>query len=568
MQAASIPLSARARERTDWWQYGVMALLLVVLTSFILYPVLRVLWISLSDDQGNLTTLHFLNFFRRPLFRESLWNSLWSGFLVVLFSAVMALPLAYMLARYEFRGKLLLQTAATLPLVIPPFVGAVALQLILGRSGMVNLVLMDWFDTSIPFMEGLTGVVLVQTLHFFPFILLNTVVSLSNIDASLEEAAQNLGCRGLRLFRRVTLPLMLPGFIAGALLTFIRAIDDLGTPLMLNYKNLLAPQAYLRITTIGMDDVDGYVVCVVLVILSLASLLAARKYLSLAEYATVQRSAPIAHKLQGKTLALVWLAITLILGVSLLPHIGILILSLSKVWSFTLLPTIYTLGNYDEILFRVPHFVLNTLLYTLLAAALDIVLGAATAYLLLRSRVAGKNLLDAIATMPLAIPGVVLAVGYLRVFHGWDFPGAGGPLTSSWFILVIAYTMRRLPYTVRACYAALQQVHISLEESAQNLGANRLRTFMRITLPMIAGGVVAGGLIAFVTSCVELASTIMLVPRIELGPISYGIYLYMQSPLGRGAGAALGVVAILLVSLGTYLTHRIFGGRAGSAFRI
>jgi iron(III) transport system permease protein len=568
MQAASIPLSARARELTDWWQYGVMALLLIVLTSFILYPVLRVLWISLFDDQGNLTALHFLNFFRRPLFRESLWNTLWSGVLVVAFSTVLALPLAYLLARYEFRGKLLLQTAATLPLVIPPFVGAVALQLILGRSGMVNLVLMDWFDTSIPFMEGLTGVVLVQTLHFFPFILLNTVVSLSNIDASLEEAAQNLGCRGFRLFRRVTLPLMLPGFIAGALLTFIRAIDDLGTPLMLNYKNLLAPQAYLRITTVGIDDVDGYVVCVALVTLSLGSLLAARKYLSLAEYATVQRTAPIAHKLQGKPLALAWLAIVAILGVSLLPHIGILILSLSKVWSFTLIPTTYTLGNYEEILFRVPHFVMNTLLYTLLAAALDIVLGATIAYLLLRGRVAGKNLLDAIATMPLAIPGVVLAVGYLRVFHGWDFPGAGGPLTSSWFILVIAYTMRRLPYTVRACYAALQQVHISLEESAQNLGANRLRTFMRITLPLIAGGVVAGGLIAFVTSCVELASTIMLVPRIELGPISYGIYLYMQSPLGRGAGAALGVVAILLVSLGTYLAHRIFGGRAGSAFRI
>ena len=568
MQAARILLSARARERTDWWQYGVMAVLLVVLTSFILYPVLRVLWIALSDDQGNLTLLHFLNFFRRPLFRESLWNTFLSGLLVVAFSAVLALPLAYVLARYEFRGKLLLQTAATLPLVIPPFVGAVALQLILGRSGMINLVLMDWFDASIPFMEGLTGVVLVQTLHFFPFILLNTVVSLSNIDASLEEAAQNLGCRGFRLFRRVTLPLMLPGFIAGALLTFIRAIDDLGTPLMLNYKNLLAPQAYLRITTVGMDDVDGYVVCVALVTLSLASLLAARKYLSLAEYATVQRTAPIAHKLQGKMLALAWLAIVAILGVSLLPHIGIVILSFSKVWSFTLLPTTYTLSNYDEILFRVPHFVLNTLLYTLLAAGLDIVLGAAIAYLLLRSRVAGKNLLDAIATMPLAIPGVVLAVGYLRVFHGWDFPGAGGPLTSSWFILVIAYTMRRLPYTVRACYAALQQVHISLEESAQNLGANRMRTFMRITLPLIAGGVVAGGLIAFITSCVELASTIMLVPRIELGPISYGIYLYMQSPLGRGAGAALGVVAILLVSLGTYLTHRIFGGRAGSAFRI
>jgi iron(III) transport system permease protein len=128
--------------------------------------------------------------------------------------------------------------------------------------------------------------------------------------------------------------------------------------------------------------------------------------------------------------------------------------------------------------------------------------------------------------------------------------------------------MRRLPYTVRACYAALQQVHISLEESALNLGANRLRTFTKITLPLISGGLIAGGLIAFVTSCVELSSTIILVPRIELGPIAYGIYLYMQSPLGRGAGAALGVVAILLVSLGTYLTHRIFGGRSGNAFRI
>jgi iron(III) transport system permease protein len=545
-----------------------MALLFAILIVFILYPVARVLWIALSDETGNLTLIHFLNFFRRPLFREALWNTLVSGLLVVVFSGVISLPLAYIIARYEFRGKLLLQTGATLPLVIPPFVGAVALQLILGRSGMVNLLLMRWFDTTIPFMEGLTGVVLVQTLHFFPFILLNTVVSLSNIDPSMEEMAQNMGCHGFRLFRRITLPLMLPGFVAGSLLTFIRAIDDLGTPLILNYKNLLATQAYLRITTVGMDDVDGYVVCGVLVVLSLLSLLAARKYLGLAEYATVQRSAPVTQRLQGKKIFLVWLLCGAILGVSLLPHIGILLLSFAKVWSYTLLPTTYTLGNFAEILFRAPHFIKNTLIYTLLAAGLDIILGAAIAFLLLRSQLAGRNLLDAIATLPLAIPGVVLAVGYLRVFHGWDFPGLGAPLTSSWVILVIAYTMRRLPYTVRASYAALQQVHISLEESAQSLGANRLKTFMKITLPLITGGLVAGGLIGFVTSCVELSSTIMLVPRIELGPISYGIYIYMQSPLGRGAAAALGVVAILLVSLGTYLTHRFFGGRAGNAFRI
>jgi iron(III) transport system permease protein len=515
-----------------------------------------------------LTLVHFANFFRRPLFREALWNSLFSAVLVVFFGSVIAVPLAYVSVRYDFRGKIIINTLATLPLVIPPFVGAVALQLILGRSGTVNLLLMRWFDLSIPFMDGLTGVVLVQTLHFFPFIMLNTAVSLSNIDPSLEEMAQNMGCHGLRLFRRVTLPLMLPGFIAGCLLTFIRAVDDLGTPLMLNYKNLLAPQAYLRITTIGIDDVDGYVICVILVILSLGSLLAARKYLSLSEYATLHQGAAVARPVTGMKALAILLFCGLILSLSLLPHIGIVVLSFAKVWSFSLLPTAYTLDNFAEILFRAPHFVKNTLLYTVLAAALDVFLGAIIAFLLMRSRVWGRNVLDAVATLPIAIPGVVLAVGYLRVFHGWEFPGLGAPLTSTWIILVVAYTVRRLPYTVRASYAALQQVHISLEESAQNLGANRLRTFFRITLPLISGGLVAGGLIAFITSCVELSSTIMLVPRIESGPISYGIYVYMQSPLGRAAGAALGVVAIALVSFGTYLTYRVFGGRTGSAFRV
>ncbi|OGQ82921.1 MAG: ABC transporter permease [Deltaproteobacteria bacterium RIFCSPLOWO2_12_FULL_60_19] len=558
----------RMRRGVDWRQGFLMWALLALLGIFILYPVARVLWVSLSDDQGRLTLLHFVNFFRRPLFREALWNSLLSGVLVVFFGSLIAVPLAYISARYEFRGKIALQTLSTLPLVIPPFVGAVALQMILGRSGMVNLLLMRWFDTTIPFMEGMTGVVLVQTLHYFPFIMLNTAVSLSNIEASLEEAAENMGCHGWRLFRRITLPLMLPGYIAGSLIAFIRVIDDLGTPLMLNYKNLLAAQAYLRITTIGIDDVDGYVICVVLVLLSLASLFGARKYLAIAEYATVQRGAPVSERLSGGKRVWILLFIGLALGVSLLPHIGIAVLSFAKIWSFSILPSIYTLDNYVEIFFRVPHFVKNTLLYTLIAAGLDVLLGAAIAFLLVRSRLRGRNLLDAIATLPLAIPGVVLAVGYIRVFHGWDFPGIGGPLTSSWIILVIAYTVRRLPYTVRASYAALQQVHVSLEEAAQNLGANRFKTYWKVTVPLIAGGLVAGGLIAFVTSCVELASTIMLVPRIEMGPISYGIYIYMQSPLGRSAGAALGVVAILLVGLGTYLTHRVFGERAGSAFRV
>jgi iron(III) transport system permease protein len=547
----------------------VFALLLLLLAAFILYPLARVLFVAFTGEAGP-TLAHLGNFFRRPLFREALINSLLAAVAGVALASLVGVPLAVLAVRYVFPGLALIRTLAVLPLVVPPFVGAVAFQQVLGRSGMINLLLLPWLAEPIPFMEGLTGVVLVQALHYFPLIYLNTAASLANVDPALEEAARNLGAHGLGLFRRVTLPLAMPGFLAGALLVFIRIVDDLGTPLMLNYTKLLAPQAYLRITTVGLNDVDGYVICVVLVVISLAALAVARGYLGRTEYATGERGAGAG---MGKPLA-DWrgwaaLAASLILvGVSLIPHVGIILLSVAKVWSFSVLPSSYTLAHYDEILFRAPHFVLNTLKYALLASLADVVLGAAIAYLLVRGRIRGRSWLDAIATLPLAIPGVVLAVGYLRVFHGWDLPGLGAPLTASWLILVIAYTMRRLPYTVRACTAAMQQIPVTFEEAAMNLGAPPARAFRRITAPLMVGGLVAGGLIAFITSSVELASTILLVPRIELGPLAYGIYIYMQSALGRGPGAALGVVAILLVALGTALTNRIAGRGTGSSFRL
>jgi iron(III) transport system permease protein len=177
--------------------------------------------------------------------------------------------------------------------------------------------------------------------------------------------------------------------------------------------------------------------------------------------------------------------------------------------------------------------------------------------------VAGRRWLDILATVPLAIPGVVIAIGFLRAFGRTVVPGLGEPLTSTWLVLVIVYAVRRLPYAVRGAYAALQQLPPALEEAAQNLGANRPRTFQRITLPLMTRGLLAGGLLAFISSAVDLSSTILLVPRVELGPLAYGIYLYMQSAVGRGPGAALGVVAIVLVAAGTWAASRL-ARRAGA----
>ena len=544
-----------------------VAALLALLAAAIVYPLLQVL--SVAFLEGGVPTLRPLAaFFARPLFREAFVNTLLAGVLAVVIGSAIAVPLALLTVRYRFPGRTLVTVLGVLPLVIPPFVGAVAFQQILGRSGAVNLLLREHVGFTIPFMEGLTGVVLVQSLHYFPFILLNTAAALAGLDRSFEEAAQNLGASGFRLFRRVLLPLALPGYAAGALLTFIRVIDDLGTPLMLNYPKLLAPQAYVRVTTVGLTDVDGYVICVILVALSLLALWASKAALRRGEFVQPRGGADAdAVPLGAGGRVLAWGLVLVLLGPALLPHVGIVLLSVSKVWSLSPLPSVYTSANYVEILVRAPHFIWNTLRYALLAALLDAGLGAVIAWLLLRGRVPGRAWLDTIATLPLAVPGVVIAVGYLRAFHGWNVPGLGEPLTSTWLILVVVYAMRRLPYTVRGAYAALQQLPLALEEAGQNLGASRARTFWKITLPLMTRGLLAGGLLAFVTSAVDLSSTMLLVPRVELGPLSYGIYLYMQSAVGRGPGAALGVVAIVLVAAGTGLATRLSAGAGGTLFR-
>jgi iron(III) transport system permease protein len=179
------------------------------------------------------------------------------------------------------------------------------------------------------------------------------------------------------------------------------------------------------------------------------------------------------------------------------------------------------------------------------------------AYLILRTRLPARQWLDWIATASLAVPGLVLAIGYLRLYKGVTLPGTEVLLTGTWVMIMLAYAVRRLPYALRACVAALQQVHVSLEEAAQSVGATRARTIRRVGVPLMAGGILAGFVTSFITAAVELSATILLVSADSQAPMSYGIYLYMQSVAGRGPGAALGVLAIVVVALGTWLSHQV-----------
>jgi iron(III) transport system permease protein len=562
-QAAMQP-QGTARLQTGWadvrpgvWLAG--GLVLVFLLLFFALPVARVFITAFLDADNSFTLGHFSAFFSQDLMRESFMNSLYVAVMSAIFAALIAVPLAYFTVRFDFRGALLIQTLGVLPLIMPPFVGAVALQLIFGRSGTLNLLLNDAFGFTLPIMEGLNGVIFVEAIHYFPFILMNLTVALRNIDGAMEEAAMNLGCKGWRLFWRVIFPLGLPGFVAGASLVFVKVFDDLGTPLVMGQTNMLAPQAYLRITQVGLEDPMGYVISVLMIVFSIGAMVISARALKGRDFSTLQKGGASIQRRQlspfESALAYLWIGVILLMTLS--PHLGVLLLSFAKVWSFSPLPDAYTLEHYATVFQDASGMIQNTLLYCGLAAGLDVLLGVTIAYLILRTQLPARQWLDWIATASLAVPGIVLAIGFLRMFKGVTVPGTDVLLTGTWMAIMLAYAVRRLPYALRSCMAALQQVHISLEEAAESVGANKLRSIRRVLVPLMTGGILAGFVTSFITAAVELSATIMLVSADSQAPMSYGIYLYMQSVAGRGPGAALGVLAILVVAIGTYLSHRV-----------
>jgi iron(III) transport system permease protein len=544
-------------------QIAAVALIGLFLAIFLIVPAGTVIYTAFTEKgTGALTFVNFLDFFATDLFRRSFFNSVYVAGMSVVWATLIALPLAVLTTRFDFRGSMVIQTLGFVPLVMPPFVGAVAMQLIYGRNGTINLLLNDWFGFRIPFMEGLNGVIFVEALHYFPFILLNLSASLANIDSAMEESAQNLGARGFTLFSKIVFPLALPGYVAGAALVFVKVFDDLATPLLLNVTNMLAPQAYLKITTVGITDPMGYVISVIMIVCSLGAMLLSTLLLRGRDYATVQRGGGgLSRRSLSRGESIVAYGVVgFILLLVLSPHIGLLLLSFATVWSYSPLPDDFTMVHYARVFDESSVYIKNTLIYASLAGLIDVVIGGAIAYLVLRTKVVGRRWLDWAATSALAIPGVVLGIGYLRTFYGVTLPD-GTPLATLWVMVVLALAIRRLPYALRACYAALQQVSESLEEAAENLGATKQRTIRRIVLPLMTGGLLAGFVTSFSTAAVELSATLMLIQSNSDAPIAYGIYVFMQSPAGRGPGAALGVIAVIMVALCTLLSHYVIERR-------
>jgi iron(III) transport system permease protein len=404
-----------------------------------------------------------------------------------------------------------------------------------------------------------------MTMHYFPLITLNLVDGLSKLDASLEEAAEAMGSRGLRKIRDIVLPLVTPGFVSGSTLVFILAFADFATPLVVGLQTLIASQAYLNIV----QFVDrrlfkmGIVIGALMAIMAIIFLGVAQRIVRQREYAVLSYRSVERQPLQGIARILAPAFFVAVLTIAFLPYLGVTLAAFGRAWSLTPFPTRFTLGHLDAVLHLTPIYVINTVRWSALAVVIILAVGVPLGWILARTSLPGKGAMDAIVTLVLALPGTAIGIAYIRGFH-FPLPVVGLILSRLWIIMPLVLAVRRMPYTVRATFASLLGMHRSMEESAASVGASGLRIFKDITMPQIWRGVLAGALFSLMFVMQEAAATILIfLPGWET--MTIGIFTYYTSGT-FGQAAALGFVLILLCAVTLYAAYRLTGARMGGLF--
>ena len=567
------------RKSTAWFVFAAVAALLGVLFFWPLWTVVSGgFWVD-----GHFTPRYLLGVFANPVYVEGLLNSLKLALGTTALALVVALPLAWIANQFEFRGKAIFSALVLVPMILPPFVGAIGFQQMFGAYGMVNALFglgaRDWLGGG-----QYAGVVLLQTLSLYPILYLNATAALANIDPAMEEAAANLGCTRLRRFFRITLPLMMPGLFAGGTLIFIWSFTELGTPLIMNYTRCASVQVYDSLKEIGSNPFPYALVTVMLAastgLYALSRVLFGGRAYAMQSKASTQAAT---RKLTGVSALLAALPFALVTGLALLPHLGVVLTSLAAPgsWYRSVLPADFTGANFVAALGHdmTVSSIRNSLLFSTLAVGFDVVVGIAIAFVVVRSTIRVRGLLDALSMVPLAVPGLVMAFGFLAV-SSWlsNLKGMAGVewwprlvdvRTNPTLFLVLAYSVRRLPYMVRSAVAGLQQTSATFEEAAWNLGASPATTLRRITLPLILANLIAGTLLTFAFSMLEVSDSLMLAQQADYMPITKAIYeLFQLLGTGRYVAAALGVWAMAFLTATLVGSSLLLGKKLGAVFRV
>jgi iron(III) transport system permease protein len=564
---------------------------LLLLLGLVVWPLVTVLQSGFQSNGGQPTLSIMKLVLRNPIMRWGLLRALCVAVGTTALALALALPLAVLSTQVSFKGRNLLSALVLLPLVLPPFVGAIGTRFLFARFGPLTQLFgasralgIDWLGSA-----RLAGVVVVEALSLYPVIFLNLQAAFASVDQELERAARNLGASRLAVFRRITLPLIRPGLFAGCTLVLIWSFTELGTPLMFNVYDVTPVQIFVQLA----DPLNPIPYALAVIMLACSSLLyylgrvvLGRPYLAQANKIAGSRQA---RPIIGVAAWLPAAPFLMVLSLALLPHLAVVLASVSKTgaWYRSVLPTEFTSAHYvaafgdDLVKLQLTGPMLqlgaigNSILYASLTTAVGLLLALGVAWTVSRSQLRWRGLLDGLAMIPLAVPGLVMAFGYLAL--SLEFKREWGDSTPAWLdlqrfpvpLLVLAYVSRRLPYLVRSVFAGFEQVPRVYELAAANLGASSVRVIRRIVVPLALASIAAGGLMAFAFSMLEVSDSLVLAQGARFFPITRAIWELSQR-LGDGAhvASALGVWSMIVLAVSLGIVGRLLGRKIATLFRL
>ncbi|MGI5174300.1 iron ABC transporter permease [Treponema sp. OMZ 840] len=540
-------------KKPDLWVV-VSLCILALYVVFMLYPVLRVTTQSVRDNTtGTFTLRYFKQFFSDPYYFITLFNSFKISLCVTAVCLVVGVPLAYLYNIYEIKGRHVLQILIVLSSMSAPFIGAYSWVLLLGRSGLITKFIKSAFNIVPPNIYGFKGILLVLSTRLFSLVFLYVSGALKNMDNSLLEASANMGRTGWRRFVSVVLPLCMPSILAAALMVFMRSLADFGTPLLIGEGYRTFPveiyNQYVGETSINHSFAAA--ISVIAILITLVVFLF-QKYLS----NKMSYSMSAMHRIERKKPSL--LAGILIhmyayglVTISLIPQVYLVYLSFRNTTKTgNMFKPGYSFMNYQQVFDTMGNAVWNTVKICGGALVIVVVLAVLISYLVVRRYNVINNIIDMLSMVPYIIPGSVVGIAMVMAFNS-------GPLvlTGTAMIMMIAMSVRRIPYTIRSSVAVLGQIPLSVEEAAVSLGAGKTKTLVRITVPMMFSGILSGAIMSWVTLITELSSSIILYSSKTI-TLNLGVYV-MVSRGTDGKACAISSILMLFTILSLILFMKV-----------
>lgn len=540
-------MSARRRKFEVWT--AISLALFLMFAVFFIYPICTLLRQAFTTKEAAFTLDNFVKFFSKPYYYNTIFNSFKVSLAVMAVSLAIGIVMSYFYSFYELKGSKFILISSILCCMSAPFIGAYAWILLLGRSGAMTLMLKA-LGINVGSIYGFGGILLVQATKLYPLVMIYMNGMFANLDNSLMEASSNLGCTGLRRFFSVVLRLSMPTILAAALLVFMRAFADFGTPILIGegYRTFTVEIYKQFLSETGSDYGFASAISVIAIILT-AAIFLLQKYATGKFSFTMNALHPVERKKPhgiGGVLMHIFCYVTV--AVSMLPQLYIIYVSFrnSKMGVFQ---EGYSLANYrsaiDKLLLRATK---NTVVVGIVALAAIVILAVMISYLVVRRPNTLNHAIDTISMLPYIMPGSVIAIALVIGFGKKPLV-----LTGTLTIMIMAVIIRRLPYTTRSATATLIQIPMSIEEAAISLGASKMKTFFKVTVPMMSSGIISGAILSWVSIVTEVSSAAILYNNRSI-TLTVGTYTAVnRGNLGEAAAFAAVTTVLTAISLVIYL---------------